>query len=231
MALLQAVEKLCVADGDCLLYKGRKDALGYGLISVKRKLVLVHIVIWKIFHGNPRKGWLIEHTCGRNHCCSVAHMARESVVRRIERMCIPEDGCLLFTGAIHKELGYGLTAMDGKQVATHRAVWSEYNTELSPHMRVGHTCGRRHCCSVAHMYATTRAISEVLAQRIKNTLGYGTLRNRARLFKVSVSVVSRIDNDKIWAHLPRLQSTEVSPGFLFRVAEASLFADNVLSDT
>ena len=224
MELLETVARLCTADGDCLLYKGRKNQQGFGIIEVKKKWVLVHRVVWRIHHGAPRKGWLIEHICGNSLCCSISHMVRETVVRRIERMCVLEGDCLLYTGGIHKTLGYGVTAMDCSQIATHRAVWSAYNGEICKEIRVGHTCGRRHCCNVLHMYAARRAITKELAQRIKNTLGYGTKGDRAKLFKVSLSVVSRIDAGKTWAHLPCV----AEPAFEnCHSADAMIFADNV----
>lgn len=56
---------------DCILWEGRKNADGYGLIGAR----LAHRVMWERECGPIPKGWVIHHQCRTPACVNVAHLA------------------------------------------------------------------------------------------------------------------------------------------------------------
>ena len=61
-------------DGDCLIWSGCTTDLGYGLISIAGRLVMVHRYAWEAERGPIPDGIEVDHTCWNHACCAIGHL-------------------------------------------------------------------------------------------------------------------------------------------------------------
>jgi hypothetical protein len=64
-----------VRDGDCLIWTGSVNRDGYGLITIDKKRLLLHRVVWEIENDQViPDGKRIRHTCDVPMCCEKKHL-------------------------------------------------------------------------------------------------------------------------------------------------------------
>lgn len=61
-------------DGECLVYTGHRDKLGYGKLRAYGKPMLAHRFAWEIENGPIEDGLYIDHICHNPPCCNVNHL-------------------------------------------------------------------------------------------------------------------------------------------------------------
>ena len=73
---------------------------------------------------------------------------------KILSRCVPQGGCLVFTGGTAKE--YGRVYFAGRLYQAHRVIY-EYNTNqrLPRYTFVDHKCFNHACCDIAHLREVT----------------------------------------------------------------------------
>jgi HNH endonuclease len=64
-----------VREDGCVIWTGRTDRDGYGVISVRRRQQRVHRVAWEQVNGPIPAGWTVDHGCNTRPCVEVEHMA------------------------------------------------------------------------------------------------------------------------------------------------------------
>lgn len=68
------IAECVIHNGDCLVWTGAKNELGYGLICVDGVMVRVHRAAWEAAHGHIPDGMVIDHMCHNRACCNVEHL-------------------------------------------------------------------------------------------------------------------------------------------------------------
>lgn len=59
---------------ECWLWTGRRDGLGYGVLTVKGRNVGVHRLAYELLVGEVPAGRHIHHRCKVQACCNPAHL-------------------------------------------------------------------------------------------------------------------------------------------------------------
>lgn len=66
-------------DGDrCWIWKGYKDAKGYGQISIEGRTMWAHRVSYELFRGPIPTNQTVHHECGNPSCINPAHLTLAS---------------------------------------------------------------------------------------------------------------------------------------------------------
>lgn len=60
-------------DGPCHVFRGGKSH-GYGLVSLRGKMVRVHRYVWEQSRGRIPEHLEIDHVCRNKACCNVRHL-------------------------------------------------------------------------------------------------------------------------------------------------------------
>jgi len=58
----------------CHLWSGQHNGLGYGQLSIRRKNVLIHRVVFEVCNGEIPEGLVIRHTCDTPSCICPSHL-------------------------------------------------------------------------------------------------------------------------------------------------------------
>lgn len=82
---LTALENRTVREGNCLIWTGRTDRYGYGVISVNGKSRGAHRVAYIAAHGEPPEGFVIDHLCFRRNCVNPEHLRATTNQKNILR--------------------------------------------------------------------------------------------------------------------------------------------------
>lgn len=61
-------------DGDCIIYTGYTDKLGYGKLSAYGKPMLAHRFAWELEKGPIPDGLYLDHICHNPSCCKIEHL-------------------------------------------------------------------------------------------------------------------------------------------------------------
>lgn len=69
-----ALEKRTTRSGDCLLWGGKRDTHGYGVISIDDKIRRAHRVAYELAKGPIPDGLVIDHQCFNRHCVNPDHL-------------------------------------------------------------------------------------------------------------------------------------------------------------
>ncbi len=64
----------CPVPGECWLWRGAVDYLGYGRLKVDRKTQGIHRVVYERLVGPIPDGMVIDHRCGQTSCCAPHHL-------------------------------------------------------------------------------------------------------------------------------------------------------------
>lgn len=59
---------------DCWLWTGQTDSDGYGQISIKRKMKMVHRLAYEYFNGEIPVGLELDHKCRVRNCLNPNHL-------------------------------------------------------------------------------------------------------------------------------------------------------------
>ena len=71
----EALKARTVGQGDCLVWTGYTTNLGYGMLSVGNRLVMVHRFAWESASGEQiPDGYEVDHTCWNRACCNTDHL-------------------------------------------------------------------------------------------------------------------------------------------------------------
>ena len=60
--------------GDCWIWTGCHNGVGYGVISSKKKMMLTHRVAYEALVKPIAKGLVLDHLCRNPICCNPAHL-------------------------------------------------------------------------------------------------------------------------------------------------------------
>lgn len=58
----------------CWLWKHGQTPDGYGQVTIDRKGLKVHRLVYSLFKGNIPNGHQLDHLCGVKHCCNPNHL-------------------------------------------------------------------------------------------------------------------------------------------------------------
>jgi hypothetical protein len=121
--------------------------------------------------------------------------------------------------------GYGYFYFEGKQQKAHRVAWEQVNKEIPKGMCVLHKCDNRRCCNPSHLFLGTYQDNAADRQKKGRTVipdnrgencgtsklsnddvltirsAGGLQKDIAKMFGVSISLVSQIRSGKIWKHI------------------------------
>lgn len=81
----------------------------------------------------------------------------DAVIRFWSKIEIPENpnACWIWTGT-HYPSGYGILAIDRKNIRVHRMMWEIANQQTIPkNMCICHTCDVPDCCNPRHLFLGT----------------------------------------------------------------------------
>lgn len=80
---------------------------------------------------------------------------RMSLLDRVMSKTRPENGCLVWTGALDRD-GYGVIQFAGKQCRAPRVAYALRFGPIAPALTVDHLCRNRSCVNPAHLEVVTR---------------------------------------------------------------------------
>lgn len=72
--LARITEKSQAGPGDCVLWTGRVDKDGYGVLSVHNRKRRVHRIAFELMSGPIPTGMTIDHLCHVKHCFAANHL-------------------------------------------------------------------------------------------------------------------------------------------------------------
>lgn len=72
-------------------------------------------------------------------------------------MPIPECGCMVWTGSLHR--GYGVMFHAGRHSQVHRLVFERERGPIPAGLQLDHLCRVRSCCNPAHLEAVTPRVN------------------------------------------------------------------------
>lgn len=74
LLLARAKRRSTVTADNCWLWDGTTNTKGYGQISFRGKMHMVHRLMYQIHHGEIPKGQLVCHRCDRPGCWNPVHL-------------------------------------------------------------------------------------------------------------------------------------------------------------
>ena len=75
-----------VRSGECLLFKGHLDELGYGRVQrgYMKGLVRTHRAVWEMEYGPIPQGKVIMHLCDVRNCIELSHLRMGTQLENIQ---------------------------------------------------------------------------------------------------------------------------------------------------
>lgn len=145
--------------------------------------------------------------------------------KRLKNNCvISENGCWEWKKC--KKLGYGNTALNGKNISAHRASWIVFVGDIPKGLQVNHKCHNRACINPEHLYLGTQKenmmdmyeagrnnhpkgvenknskLNDKKVMEIRGMLRIGdTIASISKKFNVSESCIRSIKQRKTWRHV------------------------------
>ncbi len=142
------------------------------------------------------------------------------VARIMDRVITDDNGCWLWQGSLYSA-GHGQIWCEGRSWGTHRIIYAYYHGKIEDGLMVLHKCDVSNCCNPDHLEPGTgsknaldcisrgrggargiKALRMVDAEDIRLRYWAGLKqRQLAKEFGVSIPVISRIVNYKIWNNM------------------------------
>jgi hypothetical protein len=72
--------------GDCLIWKGQDNGLGYGQIRVNNRKVTVHRFSYERFVGPIPDGMYLDHICHNKRCVEPSHLRPVTNKQNLENL-------------------------------------------------------------------------------------------------------------------------------------------------
>lgn len=91
-------------------------------------------------------------------CCTNGLPPGPVPVSPLERYKINENGCWIWTGAIHKS-GYGQMKWKGQSTVAHRVLYSVLVGEIPKGFVIDHLCNVKLCVNPEHLEAVTPSVN------------------------------------------------------------------------
>jgi hypothetical protein len=63
-----------IDENGCWTWAGTRDAEGYGRISLRNRIWIVHRLLYEILVGHVCTDDVLHHLCGNRSCCNPAHL-------------------------------------------------------------------------------------------------------------------------------------------------------------
>lgn len=79
-AKLYIIDRIEISQDGCWLWKGIKDADGYGRVPARSRVCKMlgyhhtHRISYTLFNGQIPDGLVVRHTCRSRHCCNPDHL-------------------------------------------------------------------------------------------------------------------------------------------------------------
>lgn len=135
---------------------------------------------------------------------------------------VPATGCWLWTGSVNRG-GYGKTKVDRKHITAHRWSWILHKGDIPDGLHVLHRCDVPACVNPDHLFIGTnqdnvddrqrkdrqgkfvpipkRVLTDEQVKEIRMLKGTMKIVDIAKKFNIDHPRVSRIHNNKIYAHV------------------------------
>lgn len=84
--------------GDCLVWTGWRDDLGYGRMKVSGRKVRVHRYTWERVNGPIPEGMYIDHICRNPSCCNPDHLRLATAKQNAEHAGLNSDNVSGYRG-------------------------------------------------------------------------------------------------------------------------------------
>lgn len=88
-------------EGECLVYTGHRDRLGYGKLRAYGKPMLAHRFAWEIENGPIPDGLYVDHACHNPSCCNVTHLRLATQKQNMEHQLAAHKGSSSGVRGVH----------------------------------------------------------------------------------------------------------------------------------
>lgn len=83
--MLPLLERIKPGPNGCWLWTGAKSVSGYGHVRYRRKVCVVHRVVYELLVGPIPDGLVLDHLCRVRHCCAPTHLEPVTDAENIAR--------------------------------------------------------------------------------------------------------------------------------------------------
>lgn len=84
-SLRERLEARIDRSGDCWVWTGNRTSAGYGQVWARRRMLLVHRVVYEQLVGPIPEGLVIDHLCRNRSCCNPAHLEPVTTAENVRR--------------------------------------------------------------------------------------------------------------------------------------------------
>lgn len=81
-------------NGDCWLWIGSTNGLGYGEIRIKQIKYYVHRLLFQLTNGKIPSGTELDHLCSEPRCCNPSHLEAVDHLENVRRAAKPKPHLL-----------------------------------------------------------------------------------------------------------------------------------------
>ena len=93
-------------EGDCWVWIGARDPLGYGRVTWQRRTVFSHRLVVQLLGGDPGKE--LDHLCRNSSCCNPAHLEPVTHIENVRRGHGPKAVKDFYAGHLYCPKGHPL---------------------------------------------------------------------------------------------------------------------------
>lgn len=199
------IKQNILVKGDCIEWTGYTDKKGLPRAYVKKKIVFVHRYIWEKYNPKVLQTEYISRSCPNEKCINIDHLRctprKKSIVwsqvwtRLLKHTIRDEDGCLIWTGAMHDN-GYGNSSLRGIPMSAHRVSYMVKNkTHIIPseidgeRTNIRHICNKPLCIEPTHLEIGTLSQNNFQDKIKNNTIMRGEKHHAASISKEKASEI------------------------------------------